>query len=205
MLHKRCRGFTLVELMITIVVVAIGVALAVPSWSEFVEKRQIVAATEDVASFIEFARHEAVKRNEPVFVDWNTSGGHSDNWCIGLSMAPQSTPCDCTVTNTADADFCSVDGVPYRMTQTDYVAMGFEFMHMNPTSGSFGFDPVRGITSNVSNAEVTDGDWLMYLHSNEGSGSTRLWSLQISLNATGRTSICSDESRKRSIGGYKPC
>jgi len=204
-MRKRQRGFTLIELMITIVIVAIGVALAVPAWNEFTEKRQIVAATEDVASFIEFARHEAVKRNQPVFVQWNTTGGHSSDWCIGLSLAPQNTPCNCTVTDPTNAAFCSVDGVPYRMTQTDYVAMGFEFMHMNPVNGSFGFDPIRGITTSVSDAEVTDGDWLMYLHSNEGSGSTRLWALEISLNATGRTSICTDDDRKRLIGGYKTC
>ena len=204
-MYRTCKGFTLIELMITLVVASIGVALAVPAWNEFTEKRQVTAAAEEVASFIEFARQEAVKSNDKVFVQWYSPGGHNANWCVGLSAEPQSTPCDCTVTNTASADFCSIDGVPYRLTQTDFVSVGFEFLHMNPASSSFSFDPVRGIVTDVVNAESVDGDWFMRLHSNEGSGSSRLWALEISLNVTGRTSICADENRKRRIGGYAAC
>ena len=52
----RCasRGFTLIELVIVVGIVAIGVTLALPSWRSVVEKRQLTSAIEQVASFLTF-------------------------------------------------------------------------------------------------------------------------------------------------------
>jgi hypothetical protein len=97
------------------------------------------------------------------------------------------------------------DGTPYRMTKTDFVDIGNEFMHMRPAVADFGFDPVRGIVVNTSDTEILDGDWLFYLHSNEGSGSTRLYGLEMFLNVTGRFKTCYQASRIMRIGGYPQC
>ncbi len=199
------RGFTLIELMITLVIVAIGVALALPSWNSIIEKRHLTAAAEEITSFLVFAQSEAVKRNEKVTVSWYTPGSHNVNWCIGASLPPQTAPCDCTETVATENDFCSIDSVPYRLTQSDFVDMNFEFLHMNPVQSNFSFDPIRGIVVDIADAESVDGDWLFYLHSNEGSGSTREFELQIKVNITGRSTICTDDDRRRTIGGYPIC
>ena len=49
-MYRGSRGFTLVELMITVVIVGIGVALAVPSWDNAVQKRNTTKAAEEIAS-----------------------------------------------------------------------------------------------------------------------------------------------------------
>jgi prepilin-type N-terminal cleavage/methylation domain-containing protein len=94
--HGASNGFTLIELMIVLVIVAIGVALALPTWGTIVEKRRLTFAMEEVASLLNFAQTEAIKRNEEVTVSWNSQGGHNRNWCIGITL--NDDPCVCTQT-----------------------------------------------------------------------------------------------------------
>jgi hypothetical protein len=83
--------------------------------------------------------------------------------------------------------------------------MDQEFMHMRPSESDFSFDPVRGIITDIDDSESVDGDYLFYLHSDRGSGGSRLFELQIKMLITGRVSICTDDDRKRLIGGYPEC
>jgi type IV fimbrial biogenesis protein FimT len=73
--RAAAKGFTLVELMITLTVLGILVTFALPSLGDLVRDQRVKAATSDVyASFI-YARSEAIKRNANVEVvpngaDW---------------------------------------------------------------------------------------------------------------------------------------
>lgn len=201
--YGKSSGFTIIELMIVMVIVAIGVALASPTFRTIIEKRELTATMEEVSSFLSFARGEAVKRNEEVTVSWSTPGGHNVNWCIGAIVG--GTACDCTETVTTEADFCAIDGLSTRMVQADFVDINFEFMHMNPNTGNFSFDPVRGVLANISSAEIVDNDYLFYVHSDEGSGTSRDYKLELWLNITGRIAICGDATRQSIISGYAEC
>ena len=213
------RGFTLIELMITLVIVAIGLALAIPSWSVLVEKREVTATAEEIVSFLGYARSEAVKRNENINVSWYAKG-HSENWCIGLSAGD--TICDCTVTNTAAANFCDIDDVPQRLVQSDFVDMDYDFLHthgdFNNDKVTLSFEPIRGILDipaiqasgfATDLFDMLDGDdsndYMFYLHSNDKHDKKRLYELQIWMNALGQASICADDDRRSIIGGYPIC
>jgi prepilin-type N-terminal cleavage/methylation domain-containing protein len=63
---KRPLGFTLLELMVTIFVVAILFGFGVPSFQEFQRNNAIAAAANDLVSATLAARAEAVKRQVPV-------------------------------------------------------------------------------------------------------------------------------------------
>jgi prepilin-type N-terminal cleavage/methylation domain-containing protein len=199
----KTRGFSVIEVMITVVIIAIAVALAVPSWMNMVEKRRLTHGMETVASFIYNAQSEAIKRNEEVTVAFRTPGGHNRAWCIGAALGDVS--CDCRVT-APGAGFCEIDNAPQRLVQADFTRIDHEFMHMRPNVGSFTFDPVRGLISDTSEDEVTDNDYLFYVHSDQGSGSTRMFELELWLNETGRVSICADSDGRASIiAGYPEC
>jgi prepilin-type N-terminal cleavage/methylation domain-containing protein len=207
------QGFTLVELIITVVIAAIALSMAVPSYNTFIEKRQLTAAAEDLASFVTLAQVSAIKMNRPVRVAWKGSSSHSDNFCIGISSAPKAMPCDCRVSDPSATNFCAIaassasagDGQAYRLSKADFVDINNEFLHMRPATGHFAFDPVRGVVANWSDTDIVDDDYLFYMHSNEGSGWSRLFALEVSLNMTGRMEICSQTSRRTTIGTYPPC
>lgn len=66
MLVSRPRGFSLVELMVTVAVLAIVLAVGVPSMRTFVENGRIRAAGESWQYGLTLARAEAVRLNLPV-------------------------------------------------------------------------------------------------------------------------------------------
>jgi type IV fimbrial biogenesis protein FimT len=80
-------GFTLPELMVTVAVAAILLGLAVPSFRETVISNRLTAATNEFMAAVNFARSEAIKRNETVIL-CKTGTGTSCNvggnkWEIG--------------------------------------------------------------------------------------------------------------------------
>jgi type IV fimbrial biogenesis protein FimT len=74
-------GFTLVELIITITIVAILVAIALPNFHDFIIRSTVNSNANDLVGALNTARAEAVKRGRPVAVIAN--GG---NWNAGWQV-----------------------------------------------------------------------------------------------------------------------
>lgn len=65
--HKqRSAGFSLIELMLAIIITAILLTLAMPSFNAWIQNAKIRTATEAVLNGLQLARAEAVRRNENV-------------------------------------------------------------------------------------------------------------------------------------------
>lgn len=62
------RGFTLIELMVTISVLAIVLAVAVPSFQDMVRRNRLTSDTNNLVSALATARSEAIKRGSVVTV-----------------------------------------------------------------------------------------------------------------------------------------
>ncbi|MFK2918040.1 GspH/FimT family pseudopilin [Dyella koreensis] len=62
-LGRRVGGFTMVELMVTLGVVAILVVVAVPSFKNMIISNKLTTAANDVVTALNVARMEAIKRN----------------------------------------------------------------------------------------------------------------------------------------------
>lgn len=76
--HAQTRGFTLIELMVTISLAAILMMIAVPSFVEFQRNAQLTSFANNMLASINGAKGEAMKRGESVVIvplvgtDWTT-------------------------------------------------------------------------------------------------------------------------------------
>lgn len=77
-------GFTLIELMVTLVVVAGLVAIAIPSMRTITQNNRIMTQANDVLSDVNLARSEAVKRAVNVVIcTWNSTTTPTAPSCNG--------------------------------------------------------------------------------------------------------------------------
>ncbi len=63
---RRARGFTLVELMVTIALMAILLALAAPSFSTWIRNSQVRTVSDSLQGGIRLAQAEAIRRHRQV-------------------------------------------------------------------------------------------------------------------------------------------
>uniref|UniRef100_Q47BL1 Type II secretion system protein H n=1 Tax=Dechloromonas aromatica (strain RCB) TaxID=159087 RepID=Q47BL1_DECAR len=78
---SRQRGFTLIEVMVVFVIVAIMVSLALPAYNEWIQNSHIRTAAQSITNGLQRARAEAVVRNTPVaFV----LGGGGAFWSVSV-------------------------------------------------------------------------------------------------------------------------
>lgn len=71
----RDPGFTLVELLFTLAILAIALSIAAPSFSEMLRNQQASTATQELRNALDFARESAVHSGQPISVaainaDW---------------------------------------------------------------------------------------------------------------------------------------
>ena len=68
MMKKMSKGFTLIELMISVVVASILLTVAVPNFFSMIQNNRMSATANSLVSALNFARSEAVRRGGTVRV-----------------------------------------------------------------------------------------------------------------------------------------
>jgi prepilin-type N-terminal cleavage/methylation domain-containing protein len=188
------NGFTVIEMMIAVGVLAIITALALPSYRAIIEKRKVTSAAEQAMAFLSSAQLEAVKRNEIVAVHFGTYEEDGDSyWCLGMT---NQADCDCRPA----VGTCSIGGA-VRSFQSDILNYRTGASSIDATATQFAgednilrFDPVRGLTLNSETAQLAliSPDQAMY-------------ALNVELSPTGRVKICTSARGSLAVPGFEPC
>jgi type IV fimbrial biogenesis protein FimT len=91
----QARGFTLVELMVTLLVLAILLGLAVPSFRDASLSSRLTGYANDLVAGVQIARSEAIKRNATVTLCASEDGAtcaEDVGWEVGwIILAPRPT------------------------------------------------------------------------------------------------------------------
>ncbi len=83
---KKYKGFTLIELIITLAIVGVLLVVGVPSLKTFMQGSQLIASTNELLSAFHIARSEAVRTNDRVTICSSSDGescSDSTNWRAG--------------------------------------------------------------------------------------------------------------------------
>ncbi|RLT88213.1 MULTISPECIES: GspH/FimT family pseudopilin [unclassified Ketobacter] len=83
----RQQGFTIIELMITVALIAIVAGIGIPSFRDLVASNRVVSSINEFHAGLRLARIEAVKRNDTVIFcassdQASCNGNWGDGWII---------------------------------------------------------------------------------------------------------------------------
>jgi len=84
---QRRRGVTLVELVITVGIVGILLAVAVPSLSALLERRRVIAAADEVAGILSYAKAETNATNSELIVRFDPDPSNAMSCAIVATSA----------------------------------------------------------------------------------------------------------------------
>jgi type IV fimbrial biogenesis protein FimT len=87
--RRRARGFTLIEGMIVLAVVAVLAAIALPSLANVLTAQRLRAAGTDLVSSLLVARSEAIKRKTRIEVEPRTPGDWTSGWRVATATADE--------------------------------------------------------------------------------------------------------------------
>ena len=79
---REWRGFTLIELMVTLSVLAILLAIAAPSFSSLLASNRMATQSDEFIGALNLARSEAVRRGQPVALLSNDADNYSKGWKV---------------------------------------------------------------------------------------------------------------------------
>lgn len=171
------HGLTVIEMMVTVAVVAIVVALAAPSFSSFTAKRRIEGVMNEFSTDLQYARSEAVLRNANVRLTLGTG-------CYVIHLA-SATTATCTQSSKsivpAAAEIKTVQLSPDTTVQLAG-GDGLAYVEFDAVRGSASFNGTDALTGKVA-----------------GTSTIGSWQLTANVQPVGRVRLCSPNG---SLAGY---
>lgn len=174
---RRLRGFTLVELMVTLTLVGVLMMVAVPSFQAFKRRSELSAATNSFVAMLGTVRSEAMKRGRSAVVVPSDGSNWSNGW---TAFVDKSVPRD-DAYDAATDELITKSGEPlatFLSMANDDTSTFFKFNGAGYTMTSTG---LGATTIEITRNDVTGGELLTY---------TR----RIKIGSTGRIRVCTPQS-----------
>jgi type II secretion system protein H len=177
-------GFTLIEVMVAVAVLALLMVVAAPSFTSFTAKKRVEGLAAELTGDLQYARSEAVARNVPVQITFGT-GCYVIHALAGTATSV-STATSCT------QSAASTIGTGETEIKTVQIQTGTNASFTPQASmTAVMFDPVRAMPT-FAPSSLTTGE--VQVSSTVGS-----WTLSSIVTSAGRARTCG------SMVGYSSC
>lgn len=184
------QGFTLIELMVALSVLAIMLATAAPSFADFFERYRLRSAVDDTLNLFAAARQGAVEADRNVKVKFAAA---TTDWCAGA--IEQASPVALGDPVPIDPAPCDCDSAPAACVvgSDNLVASAAgRGVTISPGGTVFTFDSKNGTLDPLAARQV---DFL---------SSSGRYGLTVQVYALGQARACITAGM-RPIPGYRPC
>jgi prepilin-type N-terminal cleavage/methylation domain-containing protein len=173
-------GLTLLELMIALAVLSVVMAVTVPSFRDYTDKKSLQRGAETVAGFIERARSYARLGQVPVAV---TMGGQ----CLGARVGTD--PCDCR--GAAASCVLAEAGTD---VQALLATQDLGSLSLQAAGDGLVFQQPRGAVVAPAGQDLATSVTL----------AAGRWTLRVDLSGLGAVQLCLPQNAP-AIGGYSRC
>ena len=178
-MRRPIRGFTAIEIAIVLAVVAVVAMLAAPSFGGLFDRQRVRAAVSNLGVDIQYARSEAVRRNDKVTVSFTPGAA----WCYGIATG--TAACSC-----ATEGSCDLKAVRSAPPTSGPPGDDYRNVTMTLTRGAgFTIDPRQGATGTET--------WVSFASTTTTNAQAR-----VDVNALGRVALCSPGG---ALPGYPTC
>ncbi len=174
--YHQLRGFTLIELMVTVAVAGVMLSIATPSLQGLVDARHTDGAAVQLAADLRYARSEAVMRNQSIRVSFLPTTAGS---CYVIHTGASSL-CQCAASGPAQCSAGAEQIKTVTLATNDRISL-------QSNVSSLLFDPLHGTSTPTGTLRVNGP------HDR---------AVQHVINLTGRIRSCSPQA---SVSGYPTC
>ncbi len=184
--QQKNNGFTLIEVLVTVVIFGILLAIAIPSLSTYINQQRVSRISDNIVSSFQLARFEAIKYNQKLCIK-------TDSTSISFNRRPQN--CACTSVTTSCIGATSTEQEARSLfTISNTKIQPATISNITPALNNSYIDPVRGV---ITFSDISVNNASIYISSNSKQ-------LKINLNFLGQLSVCAPNPAK-SVGGYPAC
>jgi type IV fimbrial biogenesis protein FimT len=144
------RGFTLIEALIVVGLLGVLIAVALPSWRQFTQRRQLEGASAQLLADLQFLRSTSVARNVALRLSFHASAAGS---CY-LIHTGETAQCRCSFASGAEPDASCSGGAELLRGQL----LGGSRLDVRANVASMRIDPRHGTISPTGTIELQAGD-----------------------------------------------
>ena len=187
-LIRRLRGVTLIELMVGVAVLGVVLAVAAPAMGDLLERRRVIAAAEEVASLLTYAKAETNATNSTLFVRIDPDPAPTMS-CAVVVTTSGANACRCYKTPASVCTGTSSEMLRLFQLPRDHVTFSAQATTWAGSPNYIVFDREQmGI--------LTTGFQVNVL------GNRRGYALRVEVNTAGRVKICTPSG---GMTGYATC
>ncbi len=116
---STAKGFTLLEMMMVVAIIALGTAIIVPAFTGWISRYQLNQASSELAASLNLARMAAKNRNAPVTATFVKAANGSLSVTFGAGLSPVTIP---TVVTGGSMTTVTALGPPPTTASIDFYA-----------------------------------------------------------------------------------